>query len=211
MSPSANLESLSHEPGQKPRYGVKVDVEEAFRRLATNDLPADLGETRELVEVLDRYLTRCLGSIPKDSRRDIVQDVVVVVLEKGSTARNPKAWLARVALNRAKDCWRQESKQPKANGPALQAASGDAAAPWVKACHRCLDQLPGEEQLVITGQFLLQPKLSYRDLAEELGCSPSTIGQIRQRALKRLERCLEDQPINWKQLWDEPLDGLAAS
>jgi RNA polymerase sigma factor (sigma-70 family) len=53
-------------------------------------------------------------------------------------------------------------------------------------------QLPARCQEMIRLLFYQQPQMSYRDVAERLGLATGSIGFIRGRCLKRLQRTLEE-------------------
>jgi RNA polymerase sigma factor (sigma-70 family) len=53
-------------------------------------------------------------------------------------------------------------------------------------------RLPARCQEMIRLLFFQQPQLSYRDVAERLGLATGSIGFIRGRCLKRLQRALEE-------------------
>jgi RNA polymerase sigma factor (sigma-70 family) len=61
--------------------------------------------------------------------------------------------------------------------------------------HEAVAQLPPRCQEIIRLLFYEQPPISYRDLAERLGLATGSIGFIRGRCLKRLQRVIERSGI----------------
>ena len=54
-------------------------------------------------------------------------------------------------------------------------------------------ELPPRCREMITLLFFSEPQLPYRDVARQLGLAVGSIGFIRGRCLKRLQRMLEDR------------------
>ncbi|MHC4180447.1 MAG: RNA polymerase sigma factor, partial [Planctomycetota bacterium] len=167
-------------------------------RLANNDLPSAHAEWTRLVRVLERYMARCLGNIPREDKRDVVQDLLKKISKKGRLVEYPRAWTARVASNKATEYWRRKRQEPRTDQAALERSTANAAEPWMDAVDACLSQLPEDELTVIIGQFFAKPKVSLRELATELGyASADGAARKKKRAIERLRHCLEDQPVDW--------------
>ena len=148
---------------------------------------------------LKRYLM-FLG-MDMDAARETVQEAFLRLHEHvlGNGDRtNLRAWLYRVAHNLARNA--QTSSHSRKAGPLEDAAvAGEAAAEYVSA----EDELLAKERLGLLRQAMNQlstvqreclvlrsQDLKYREIAEVLGLSVSTVAEHVQRALGRLKEML---------------------
>lgn len=151
---------------------------------------------RELRKPLLRYLA-CLG-LSADEAQDVVQDAFLTLhrhLASGGSQENIRAWLYRVAHNRARN--RQSSYDRRFAAPldAAAAATLDDATP-----ERALLQKEKFRQLAGAIRELSRPEreclllraagLRYREIGEVLDIATSTVGDAVDRAIKKLaEKC----------------------
>lgn len=62
------------------------------------------------------------------------------------------------------------------------------AAEQVRQLHKCLSRLSSEEQTILVGVFYYEQ--SAKQLAVQLGVSPSAVGYRKQKALQKMKRLL---------------------
>lgn len=174
--------------------GDSVPLVLPLSRLATGCEATTL--YRELRKPLLRYLV-CLG-ISADEAQDVVQDVFVSLqrhLASGGSQENIRGWLFRVAHNAARNRQRRYDRS--------------FAAPLEEGLDLALDQASPEHAVLEKEKFRRLRKairlltesereclllraggLRYREIGEVLGLSTSTVGDIVDRAVRKLaERC----------------------
>ena len=188
-----------------------MDFDEAFGYLARRDAP-DVQTEREAVRVvatyITRYLNRYFGRLPEDIKKDVVQEVLCVIQEKGVDARHPKAFTLMWSRNKALKALKDLGKFPQQPEGTLEpkrqpgCEEGSYAEPLQRLAE-CLRALSHEELYVIEGQFFEDPKKTIRDLAAELGRPAPTTSDLKQRALRKLARCLEEKGIDLDWLQDK--------
>jgi RNA polymerase sigma-70 factor (ECF subfamily) len=152
---------------------------------------------RELRKPLLRYLV-CLG-LAADEARDVVQEAFVSLQEHlaaGRSQENMRAWLYRVAHNRARN--RQTSYDRRFSGP-LEGGEIDTMLDERTPERRMLQlekfrQLAGAVRLLTDQEreclLLRGGGLRYREIGEVLGLPTSTVGDTVERAIKKLaEKC----------------------
>ena len=151
---------------------------------------------REQSKSLLRYVV-CLG-LSRDEAQDIVQDVFVRLqqhLAGGGGQENIRGWLFRVAHNQARN--RQKSYDRRFAEPL--AADMDFLSSEATPEKRVLEdeklrRLAGAVRLLNEVErecLLLRAEgLRYREIGEVLGIATSTVGDIVERAIKKLaEKC----------------------
>ena len=113
---------------------------------------------------------------------------------------NLRPWLVTVAAHQSFHWKRKEQRrtQREVAGPD-EAEAAIAVPPAVTAelereqlVREALARLPARCRELIDGLFYQHPALSYAEVARRLGLRPGSIGFIRGRCLKRLERILEE-------------------
>lgn len=152
---------------------------------------------RELRKPLLRYLV-CLG-LSADEARDVVQEAFVSLQEHlaaGRSQENMRAWLYRVAHNRARN--RQTSYDRRFSGP-LEGVEIDTMLDERTPERRMLQlekfgQLAGAVRQLSDQEreclLLRGGGLRYREIGEVLGLPTSTVGDTVERAIKKLaEKC----------------------
>lgn len=151
---------------------------------------------RELRKPLLRYLV-CLG-LSADEAQDIAQDAFLSLhqhLASGGSQENIRSWLFRVAHNAARN--RQNRYERRFAAPledGLNSALDEATPERVvleKEKYRLLEQairlLSDSERECL---LLRAGGLRYREIAEVLGLSISTVGDTVDRAVRKLaEKC----------------------
>ena len=151
---------------------------------------------RELRKPLLRYLAG-LG-LSSEEAQDVMQDAFLSLhkhLAGGGSQENIRSWLFRVAHNRARNCQQSYTRRfGEPLDPVFDAASNEATpeqAVLAKEKFHRLDQairaLAAQERECL---MLRAEGLRYREIGEVLGIPTSTVGDMVDRAIKKLaEKC----------------------
>lgn len=151
---------------------------------------------RELQKPLLRYLV-CLG-LTRDEAQDVVQDAFVSLqrhLAANGSRDSIRSWLFRVAHNQARN--RQKSYARRFSAPldaGVEAIAGGETPERAilkkekfQRLARAIRQLSENERECL---LLRAGGLRYREIAHVLGLPTSTVGDIVDRAIKKLaEKC----------------------
>lgn len=151
---------------------------------------------RELRKPLLRYLM-CLG-LSADEAQDVVQDAFLSLhrhLSAGGSQQNMRSWLFRVAHNQARN--RQNSYDRRFSAPLDDGAERalDEATPERVLLEKERYERLGNAIRTLTDTereclLLRASGLRYREIGEVLGMATSTVGDIVERAVKKLaEKC----------------------
>ncbi len=174
--------------------GDSVPLALPLSRLATGCEATAL--YRELRKPMLRYLV-CLG-LSADEAQDVVQDAFLSLhrhLAAGGSQENIRSWLFRVAHNTARNRQKRYDRR--------------FAAPLEDGLHSALDEATPERAVLEKEKFrrlrnairllteserecllLRAGGLRYREIGGVLGLSTSTVGDIVERAIRKLaERC----------------------
>ena len=103
-------------------------------------------------------------------------------LERGTTPRNPRAWLAAIALNAGRRLRRRRLNAEPLEDYAVQEAS---QAPELRAA---LTDLPREQRAAVVYRDVLG--LSYGETAEQMGTSVNAVTMLLHRGRRRLREAL---------------------
>lgn len=137
----------------------------------------------------------------RDDAEDLLHDAWINVAASRTMARNPEALLARVAANRGIDAYRRERRsgstlvwEPEVEAVADRHPLQDE----VLIARERLDRLRGGVETLSprTREIFLMYRLDgrkYREIAEELGISPSAVEKHIARAMAQLADWME----NW--------------
>ncbi len=120
-------------------------------------------------------------------------------LKRGTIPRNPRAWLAAIALNAARELRRRRGRVEALEQYAVQEAS---CLPEIKAALR---GLPKNEQAAVVYRDLLG--LSYAETAAQMGATVPAVTMLLHRARSRLRKVLGIAPPGvgpWKWLRGSP-------
>jgi RNA polymerase sigma-70 factor, ECF subfamily len=166
-----------------------------FSRFATNSCEAtDL--YRELRKPLLRYLI-CLG-LSTDEAQDVVQDAFLSLhkhIASGGSQENIRSWLFRVAHNRARNCQHSYDRRFGMSLDPEVDSIADEATPEQVVLEKERFRRLGEAIHMLTGPereclLLRAGGLRYREIGEVLGIPTSTVGDIVDRAIRKLvEKC----------------------
>jgi RNA polymerase sigma factor (sigma-70 family) len=133
-----------------------------------------------------------------EEARDVVQRVALVALEKLESLRDPKKlapWLAGIARFQSLEMIRQRR-------PASMLEEGTAVsdpryddemirAEDLARLRQAFSQLEGRCQRLLHRLMLKEPPDSYKDVARDEDLSPTSVGPIRLRCMKRLGKLIE--------------------
>ena len=103
-------------------------------------------------------------------------------IERGTIPRNPRAWLAAIALNAARRLRARRLNAEPLEDYAIQEASGAAE------IHAALTSLPRQQQAAVLYRDVLG--LSYGETAEQMGTSVDAVTMLLHRGRKRLRETL---------------------
>ena len=132
-----------------------------------------------LVRLVERELR------DRDDAEDVVQTAFLDAqraLERGTVPRNPRAWLAAIALNAARRLRRRRLNVEPLEDYAVQEASGTSD------FRAALTSLPREQQAAVLYRDLLG--LSYGETATEMGRSVNSVTMLLHRGRTRLRQKL---------------------
>lgn len=144
---------------------------------------------------LHRYLVRRTGN--ESDAADLTQETFVRMYEKRVNPETARAWLFKTSYHLFVDQWR---KKRRAVHVPLEAMSdmpetdvspeGEAlGAELRKEIFKALQELKPRDREVLL--MLAQRNLSYREIADHVGCSENAIKTLVHRARKRMRERLE--------------------
>lgn len=189
---------------------LPMSDEALLQRVRAGDLSAGDALVRRYAQPLLRYLQRLVGD---DLAEELHQQTWVSVLgnldkfdpalastsnESGNPAGGFKAWLFRIATNKANDHWRSRGRE-RAAKDGLRLVT-DIASPWAgeaaqgremeQKLIRAIGKLPESQRQVLALRYYSNMK--FVDIAKLLGCPLNT-------ALGRVHKAM----IKLRQLMDE--------
>ena len=162
---------------------MAVSTEEDLRQRAEQLLQA-------LLEPALQVAYRQLGDW--EAARDVVQDVVIKILERPKpfvTARNPRAWLIRLVLNRCTDWhrwWRRLRQWQQRIRPEPMGESGKND--WFQDA---LNRLSRKQRMILI--LIYQENYSVQDVSDMLNLSPDTVRVHLMRARQKIRQFLENE------------------
>jgi len=148
--------------------GVPTEIEQLYREHRAG-----------LVRLVERELH------DHHDAEDVVQTAFLdaqCALERGTIPRNPRAWLAAIALNAAHRLWRRRLNAEPLEEYAVYEASG---MPEIRAA---LASLPKEQRAAVLYRDVLG--LSYGETAEQMGTSVNAVTMLLYRGRQRLRQTL---------------------
>lgn len=175
--------------------------DEALLRLL-RDGDASAGETlaKRYAQPLVRYLQRLVRS--DQLAEELHQQTWLSVLEHldkfnaGSGAGGFKAWLFRIATNKANDLWRSRGREAAAkeglrlvrDETSPDAADRPVADEQVERLRTAIDQLPEPQRQVLLLRYYSEMK--FVEIAEMLGCPLNTALGRMHKAMMKLQQLM---------------------
>lgn len=163
--------------------------------------PSKVAPARDLDELVPRLRPRLLALLRRyrvDDPEDVLQEVWELYLRHGGAIREPECvagWLRTTAARQALRAANGRREFPSGE-LALEAVSPVAPVDdeLVRTARnrqlwRAVRRLPLRERKLVV-LLAHEPQLTYAELALRIGVSPSSIGPIRARSLRRLRRML---------------------
>jgi RNA polymerase sigma-70 factor (ECF subfamily) len=138
--------------------------------------------------VLLRYAERLSGS--RELAEDVVQEAFLALygeVRSGTTPGNPRAWTFSVVRRQVFHRIRRHQREAvHPESPSLLDEMPDPTAGWQpgEGIDNYLSHLSRREEEVL---LLRLEGLKYREIAEELGITPSSVNTLLCRALKKLQ------------------------
>jgi RNA polymerase sigma factor (sigma-70 family) len=121
----------------------------------------------------------------RSTAEEIVQDAFVRLQETQTTVLNPAAYLRTVVVNACRDTHRHQAVVARNPPPAPKPAIAEH-----DELFDALARLPWRQQAALVLRYHVD--LTERDIAETLGCRPSTVRSLVRRALATLRKDLSE-------------------
>ena len=160
--------------------------------------------TRRYAAALVRYLARLCGSVV--TAEDLHQQVWLSVLDhidRFDVASGPggfRAWLFRIATNKANDLWRSRSRQRVATeelrlrvesqGNAPDSSHHLLATEEAQRLRAAIGELPSAQREVVCMRYY--GNLKFVEIAQTLGCPLNTALGRMHKALLKLRKLMDD-------------------
>ena len=187
--------------GVIPPASVADDV--LIRRLRDGDGPAGEELVRRYHQPLQRYLQRLCGN--DQLAEELHQQAWLSVLEHlgkfdaSSGSGGFKAWLFRIATNKANDHWRSHGRERAAKeglklvteGEAPEAGRRLEGSEQEQKLKRAIEQLPEAQRQVLMLRYYAN--LKFVEIAEMLGCPLNTALGRMHKAMLKLKEMMDEQ------------------
>ncbi len=169
------------------------------------------GDTEAFAELVARYQEAVYGLAlamigDADDAQDVAQSCFVRAFRRLGELRDGdrfRSWLFAIVRSRCRDWLRQQSRRPALVGDPRELASADppgllgnphghAPSPRDQAVKRAVNSLPPRYRAVVTLRYT--GDLTFAEIAEALGLSPSGVRMRWHRARKMLRERLRERP-----------------
>ena len=195
--------SQSGESSGPPTPPAGPADEALVRRLKDGDATAGTELVRRYEATLMGYLRRLGGS--DHMAEELHQATWLSVLEhldkfdaEGSGSGGFKAWLFRIATNKANDWWRRSGREQAARSGLRPVAEGSEVpadptetAEQVLRLREAISKLPGSQREVLLLRYF--SGLKFVEIAEMLGCPLNTALGRMHKAMTKLKRLMEEE------------------
>jgi RNA polymerase sigma-70 factor (ECF subfamily) len=187
-------------PSQPEQSAVDSD-EALMERLRQGDAVAGDVLVKRYYSVLVRYLHRLAGN---EVAEELLQQTWLSVLDHADKfdpqtgSGGFKAWLFRIATNKANDHWRSRGREKAAyagltlvtDGAAPHAGTRIEGTEQEQKLNRAIEQLPEAQRQVLMLRYYSDMK--FVDIAELLGCPLNTALGRAHKAMIRLKELMAD-------------------
>lgn len=119
-----------------------------------------------------------------DVAEDLAQDVMIRLRDRLPDVEQPAAYLTRSVTNACWN-WHRSRRRTIARLPKLAGDVSVVAGPDFGDLLTLVDQLPFRQRTVLVGRYWLD--LPDADIAELLGCRPSTVRTLAARAMRTMK------------------------
>lgn len=203
MDVSVNMNSLPAQPlTATGSASVAVTDEELVYRLRSGEVHAGQLLVERYVQPLVRYLQRLTGS--EHAAEELHQQTWVSVLEHidrfdaRASVGGFKAWLFRIATNKANDLWRSRGREAASKLGLRLVADDEAPAAderllgteQVQKLRRAIEKLPEAQKQVLLLRYY--GGMKFVEIAAMLGCPLNTaLGRMHKAVLKLREAMSE--------------------
>lgn len=177
-----------------------ISDETLVQRLGHGEVAAGEALARRYYQPLLRYLNRLVSS--EQVAEDLMQQTWLSVLEHASSFRADsggfKAWVYRIASNKAHDYWRSNARGRALQDGLAELPVGEAApashrlqaAEQAERLRRAIEQLPeGQKQVLMLRYY---GDLKFVEIARLLGCPLNTALGRMHKAMLKLRELLKD-------------------
>ena len=178
-----HLRAVEAKAEPAPRRVEHIDDASLVDRTRAGDKRAEDLLVRRHVAELSRVIGRLLGEQPE--QEDVVQDTLVIALEKLHRLQNPAAfrgWLLQIGVNEVRRVYRRRKLRglvgldDRATGLGLDGLVSEAASPELRAELSLLDavlvRFPAEQRIAWMLRYV--EGYSLDQVAEASGCSLAT-------------------------------------
>jgi RNA polymerase sigma-70 factor (ECF subfamily) len=186
---------------------VVLSDETLVERLRGGEPQAGDELARRYAPALLRYLARlCSSALAAEDLHQQVWLSVLDHIDRFDVASGPggfRAWLFRIATNKANDLWRSKARQRSATEALLLIAENQGLAP--DSSHRLLAteetqklqtaiaELPAAQREVVCMRYY--GNLEFVEIAQALGCPLNTALGRMHKALLRLRKLMDDEAV----------------
>ena len=181
---------------------LTITDEALVQRMRGGDAASGEALVRRYYHPILRYLQRLCGN--DQLAEELHQQTWLSVLEHlpqfdaSSGAGGFKAWVFRIATNKANDFWRSNGREKAAkeglrlvlDGESPQAAQRLESGEMVEKLKWAIDQLPDNQRQVLLLRYYGDMK--FVDIAEMLGCPLNTALGRMHKAMLKLKQSMED-------------------
>ncbi len=192
---------VSAAKSQQPSQALEPSDESLVLRLRKGDTPAGEVLVERYYQPLMRYLQRLAGN--DHVAEELHQQTWLSVLDHldrfdaGSTTGGFKAWLFRIATNKANDLWRSRGRERAAKeGLKLVTDEESPAAghrmegsEQEEKLRRAIEQLPDSQRQVLLLRYYSGMK--FVEIADMLGCPLNTALGRMHKAMLKLKQLME--------------------
>jgi RNA polymerase sigma factor (sigma-70 family) len=204
MNTTGGMSEPSAEANDSPPVAITDEV--LLQRLRDGEAPAGEELVRRHCQALMRYLYRLSGS--EHLAEELHQQTWTSVLDHidrfdaKSSSGGFKAWLFRIATNKANDHWRSAGRE-KIGKEGLRLVTDDQMPPagfrlevteQEQKLRNAIEQLPENQKQVVLLKYY--SGLKFVEIADMLGCPLNTALGRMHKAILKLRQIMDEQPAS---------------